>query len=210
MGKIINGILGPVSGKIAGVVGGGWKGINYLRAFVIPANPNTAAQQVQRGKFSRCVDWCKILVGPIFNVYTDKFQKKQSGFNFFIKRNIAEFLDPPAFENLKITEGKLYFGNVVNQTATFATDVVHVEWDVDKGSNGLDSDKIFGLAYNETQNLYAFFPAEEVRSDGGVGLDLTLQMDESDEIQIYVFAAKYLDTVLTLISNSDFATAVAA
>ena len=209
MGKIINGILGPVSGKIAGVVGGGWKGINYLRAFVIPANPNTAAQQTQRGKFSRCVDFAKILVGPIFNVYTDKFQKKQSGFNFFIKRNIAEFLDPPTFENLKVTEGKLYFGNVVNQTAVAATDTVHVEWDTDLGSNGLATDKIFGFAYNEDQNLYSFFTAEDVRSAGGVGVDLTLQMDVDDEIQIYVFSAKFVDTVLTLISNSDFATATA-
>ena len=32
MGKILSGVLGNVSGKIAGVVGASWKGTGYLRA----------------------------------------------------------------------------------------------------------------------------------------------------------------------------------
>ena len=56
MGKIKQGILGAVSGKVGGVVGSSWKGIAYLK--VLPAsvaNPNTAAQQTQRGAFSGIV-----------------------------------------------------------------------------------------------------------------------------------------------------------
>lgn len=33
-----------------------WKGIHCVRSFVIPANPNTADQQTQRGHFSDAVD----------------------------------------------------------------------------------------------------------------------------------------------------------
>lgn len=33
-----------------------WKGINCVREFVIPANPNTAGQQTQRGYFTFAVD----------------------------------------------------------------------------------------------------------------------------------------------------------
>ena len=32
MGKIGKGILGGISGKVANVVGGNWKGIDYLRS----------------------------------------------------------------------------------------------------------------------------------------------------------------------------------
>ena len=44
MAKIKAGILSKVSGKVAGVVGGTWKGTNYLRELVKPANPNTPLQ----------------------------------------------------------------------------------------------------------------------------------------------------------------------
>ena len=53
MGKISQGVLGGFSGKIGNVVGGSWKGIDYMR--IKPAsvaNPRTAAQVDQRSKFS--------------------------------------------------------------------------------------------------------------------------------------------------------------
>lgn len=41
------------SGKIAkSIVFSRWKGLNTARQYVVPANPNTAAQQVQRGLFA--------------------------------------------------------------------------------------------------------------------------------------------------------------
>ena len=53
MGKISQGVLGGFSGKVGNVVGGSWKGIDYMR--IKPAsvtNPRTAAQVDQRSKFS--------------------------------------------------------------------------------------------------------------------------------------------------------------
>ena len=53
MGRINQGILGGFSGKVGNVVGGNWKGINYMR--VKPAsvaNPKTVGQVNQRTKFS--------------------------------------------------------------------------------------------------------------------------------------------------------------
>ena len=52
MGKINQGILGGVSGKVGNIVGGSWKGIDYIR--IMPAsvaNPKTPAQVDQRSKF---------------------------------------------------------------------------------------------------------------------------------------------------------------
>ena len=53
MGKIKQGILGGLSGKVGNVIGANWKGIDYLR--IKPssvANPRTPGQVDQRSKFS--------------------------------------------------------------------------------------------------------------------------------------------------------------
>jgi len=91
MAKIKAGILSKVSGKVAGVVGGTWKGTNYLRELVKPANPNTTLQQAQRSKMRACVRCARTLTGDVFKPYLDKFLKNMSGYNFFVKNNIAKF-----------------------------------------------------------------------------------------------------------------------
>jgi hypothetical protein len=91
MAKLLNGLLGPASGRVGNIVAASWKQTNYARSYVVPANPNTTAQQAQRNAFGKCVDFAKLLVGQIFNPYTDRFQTNMSGFNFFIKRNIEAF-----------------------------------------------------------------------------------------------------------------------
>lgn len=91
MAKIKAGILSKVSGKVAGVVGGTWKGTNYLRELVKPANPNTALQQAQRSKMRACVRCARTLTGDVFKPYLDKFLKNMSGYNWFVKNNIAKF-----------------------------------------------------------------------------------------------------------------------
>lgn len=91
MAIIKAGILSKVSGKVAGVVGSNWKGVNYLRELVKPANPNTPLQQAQRGKMQSCVACARNFVGDIFKPYLDKFLKDMSGYNWFVKNNIKKF-----------------------------------------------------------------------------------------------------------------------
>lgn len=52
MAKLFTGILGGGRGKVASVIMGRWKGINYIRAYAIPANPRTDAQVANRNKFA--------------------------------------------------------------------------------------------------------------------------------------------------------------
>lgn len=95
MAKIKAGILSKVSGKVAGVVGGTWKGTNYLRELVKPANPNTPLQQAQRGKMSFVVAVARQLVGDVLNPYLNKFCKTMSGYNWFCKENIKLLAGSP-------------------------------------------------------------------------------------------------------------------
>lgn len=95
MAKIKAGILSKVSGKVAGVVGGTWKGQNYIRELVKPSNPNTALQQAQRGKMSFVVKLARQLVGDVLNPYLNKFCKTMSGYNWFCRENIGKSAGTP-------------------------------------------------------------------------------------------------------------------
>jgi hypothetical protein len=201
MGVIQSGILSKVSGKVAGVVGGSWKDKAYLRSYVIPANPNTAAQQTQRTKMSDAVNFCKTLVGPVFNAYTDPFQKKMSGFNFFVKRNIDEFDGSPTWANIKITEGKLFGVGTSAATYNIGSGLITITYYPDTGNNGSASDKIYACAYYTSEGYWYFPAAETIRSGGTITMQAGTSM-VGINFETWIWAIKKAGTVVELISDS--------
>jgi hypothetical protein len=88
MGVIKQGILGGVSGKVGTVIGGSWKGIDYLRS--IPssvANPKTQKQQMQRSKFLLVLNFLKPLTG-FLSVGFRQYANGQTGFNVAMSYNV--------------------------------------------------------------------------------------------------------------------------
>ena len=157
MGILRSGILGHLSGKTAGVVGGKWKDKSYIREYVIPANPNTTPQQAQRSKFTLCVAFAKALVGQVFNVYVDKFEKSMSGFNRFISANVALFDGTTDYPVVKITQGKLWPIVITNVGSTGGA--LLIAWvGTLIGNNGSVNDNIYAAAYDTTTGLW-YFPA---------------------------------------------------
>lgn len=201
MAKIRSGILGNIRGKVAGVVGSQWKDVNYLREFVKPANPNTAAQQVQRTKMTDVVAFCKPLVGPVFNAYTDKFLKSMSGFNFFIKRNIDIFDGTPNWPEIFISEGKLspiVAGACTYDTADGAT---VINWTENLGNNGVAADKVFWAIYDDTTGIWYLQDAEVARDAETDTQTLPTGLTATD-LRCYMLVAQYTNALVTLISNS--------
>ena len=97
-------VTGPLfslsaSGQIAKtLVFGDWKGIDVVRKYVIPANPNTAGQQTQRGIFAGAVeDWHTDGFSAIdvaaWNLYALAQKVAASGFNMLVKLKIACAVD---------------------------------------------------------------------------------------------------------------------
>jgi hypothetical protein len=72
-----------------------WKGINDVRKYVIPANPNTAAQQVQRAFITAAVtmwhvtDWIAADL-TAWNLLATTLGRVMSGFNAFVKLFVDE------------------------------------------------------------------------------------------------------------------------
>ena len=127
MAKIKSGILSKVQGKVAGVVGATWKGKNYLRELVKPGNPNTPAQQLQRGKMSVAVKASRTFLAPVLTRFLSKFVKNMSAYNWFVKQNIAD-ADSPSTDIKDLT---LSFGSMtppVVQTSIMDNDVFSVNF----------------------------------------------------------------------------------
>ena len=204
MAKMLQGILGAVSGKVGGVVAASWKDKIYVRGYSIPANPNTEAQQAQRSSFARCVNFAKLLIGQVFNVYTDRFLKNMSGFNYFISRNIAHFAIPLAYNLVKITEGKLSYPSVNLPSTSYGDGVLTIGFNPNLGNNGANTDKVFGCAYNEATGVMAF-PAGEVTRESG-SIEIPIFASVGQPLYFWIFAIKYNGTVPEIISDSVFDT----
>lgn len=210
MGKILNGILGGVSGKVAGVVGARWKDKHYLRSYAVPANPQSDLQIVQRDLFKYCVAFAKVLVGPVFNAFTDRLISSMSGFNYFIKSNITLFTAVPTLSSVKITEGKLYMGTIDSAEYDTGANTVLVHFDDALGNNGALTDKVYMVVYDTVGKLFYFPPAAVNRSVGeleasGVPSGLT-----AGNIRVWVFACKLYHEMPTMVSNSITAVCTAA
>jgi len=91
MAIITTGILGRTSGKVASVVGGRWKGINYIREKVVPKNPKTPLQQSQRRNMRFTVAWAKTLIPIILIPILDRFTSRKSAYNDVVGRNVMNF-----------------------------------------------------------------------------------------------------------------------
>lgn len=88
MGKINQGILGGVSGQVGNVIGGTWKGIDYLR--IKPssvANPRTEGQVDQRSKFGTVLRFLQPLT-EFLRVGFKLYSKQMTQFNAAMSYNL--------------------------------------------------------------------------------------------------------------------------
>ncbi len=209
MAKIRSGVLGNTRGKVSGIVGSQWKNINYIREYVKPANPQTAAQVVQRNKMSDCVAFAKPLVGSVFNAYTDKFQKGMSGFNYFIKGGIAEFDGSPVYGNLLLTEGKL--SPITNFAGTYNTGTgeVLISYNQNYGNNGAAGDQMFWAVQDKSTGIWYFADGETDRSVGSDTQNIVSGLTATN-LEAWLWPTKYIGTIVNMIANSAQATLSAA
>jgi hypothetical protein len=90
MGVLRNGILGGVSNKVGGVVGYNSRGLDIVRSYSKPTNPNTDAQQFQRRMFQSVTSFLSAMWLPNIKVLWDSLQsgKTVTGWSRAIKVNL--------------------------------------------------------------------------------------------------------------------------
>ena len=128
MARLSQGILGGVLGKIGNVVGSSWKGIAVIKSKPLSvANPRTTAQVAQRTKMANVVAFAQAILASIIKPLNDRFAQQASGFNDFVRRNIALFENatPSPASDLQISSGQMEsvdpISAVCNAGDTFVT-----------------------------------------------------------------------------------------
>lgn len=194
MAKIPQGILGGIRGRVGNIVGAAWKGINYIRSMPLSvANPNTVAQQAQRGAFTQCVAAARLLLADLIASYWDPFARAMSGYNHFISINIDSFATAGFTTPASFFASRGILTGVVNLTvvASEAAQTIGYTWDDNTGLGDAlaDDDAIF-IWYNTTQDYWKFSaPGDKFRTTASAS-PADIDFIEDDVIEAYLFFAR--------------------
>ena len=170
MGVINQGILGGFSGKVGNVVGGSWKGIDYMR--VKPAsvaNPRTEGQVNQRTKFTAVLQFLqpmKDFVKVGFKAYAVKQTEFNAAMSYNLKNGVTGIAPNFTIDygNAKISRGALA-GALNPQVITSNQGQVVFDWTDNSGQgNAKATDKALLMIYNES-NGEAIFTTDGVTRD---------------------------------------------
>ena len=164
MGTIKQGILGAFSGKVGNIVGGTWKGIDYMR--ILPAsvrNPKTPKQLAQRARFIAILNFLKPLAG-FLSVGFKEYADGMTGFNVAMSYNVKNAITGtyPTFTvnypATLVSKGKLTGANTPVVAST-VTKTINFTWINNSGTgNALASDVALLVAFFPTTNetVYQF------------------------------------------------------
>ena len=191
MGKISQGILGGLSGKVGNVVGGSWKGIDYLR--IKPstvANPRTKGQVNQRNKFTVTLEFLQPNIDFI-KVGFKNFAVKKSEFNAAMSFNLNNAITgiEPDFE-VDFQEALLSRGTLATPVNTgsdlsVSGEVTFTWADNSAGSNADATDKAMLLVYNPTKKESTFTLDGVERSVGQQTLSIPSSY-AGDEVHLFM------------------------
>lgn len=205
MARMLQGILGGLSGKIGNVVGSSWKGIPVLKTLPLSvANPKTAKQQAQRGAMASSVAFSKAILVAVIKPLWDRFAQQQSGYNAWISSNIDKF-DTAGLndaEGMTISEGSLTPAAINTAVATGGTATVDVNWTDNSGTgSAVATDSAYAVAFNATTGVIGQIAAVSSREDESTTIIMPADMVAGDEIVVWL-AFRRADG--TLVSNTSF------
>lgn len=179
---------GALTGRLGGMVGATWKGIDYVRKMVTPFNPKSAAQTGTRDVFAFLVEKGRRINSTILKDNIVPKPKKMSPFNKFLQNN-QPMIDAGAvtIADMVIAKGGLFEPPNVVLTVGGDTDDVVVAWDADLEGEAEDSDNVLIVVWNETKDLYAF-ETSKTRVDATATIAIT--EDSADVIHAWLFVKK--------------------
>ena len=184
MGKFHNGVLGTMTGKVGGVVGRTWKGINTVASYQPNvSNPRTNSQMAQRGKLSTLTGLASQLNTGFIKPLWDRDAKKMSGFNAFIQANMSavDANGDIVWNDLIASRGKMVSPVLsgVLDGANFLT----VNWSTEiSDAYSQSTDKIF-IAVVESRSMKAYaFSAVANRSAGTCTVSVPTVIGDNFEV----------------------------
>jgi hypothetical protein len=172
-GVIQQGILGGFSGKVGPVVGGNWKDINYMRSWVKPANPNTAAQQTQRTRFTTILEYARQVLSTLIQPYWDPYYSDKSGFNAIM----SDWLVNSDSSNLLVAACSVSKGTLAPQTITSAAldgTLLSAIWTENLVGNQLTTDVAHAVVFDKANGNLYFSDGDTATTRGDESMSITL------------------------------------
>lgn len=169
MAKMAGGLFGKASGKLGTLVFAAWKGTQYVRSLVMPANPNTPAQQAQRNLFRNCVYFGKSLLGSVIQPFWDPFYKDNSGWAKWMDRNLTVM--HPTFDATAAIMSEGILEGTVCTGATYAGPNVTMTWAPACLGNGLPTDNAVCIVFDAV-NRVSFVNTTVDRSVGTANINV--------------------------------------
>lgn len=194
MAKIKQGILGGFSGKVANVVGTSWKGRAVMKSQPLSvANPRTALQTEQRGKFSEIAKLASSILTTFIQPVENPISGNVSGYNKFVKDNKSAFsalgeIDPAAFG---CGGGKLPVIGLTSATVNSADKEITLDWSNEASLSPLRlTDKVYAVGFNRIGKLAFVADGEATREDETMTLVATDAIaDITAGMQFYLLIA---------------------
>ncbi|SHI60730.1 hypothetical protein SAMN04488096_10310 [Mesonia phycicola] len=196
MGKISQGILGGLSGKVGNVIGGNWKGIDYLR--IKPssvANPRTEGQVNQRNKFTVTLEFLQPnqpFIKKGYRAYAVKKTEFNAAMSYVLNNAVTGIA--PNFE-VQYADALLSRGGLsgaLNPDTNLATpEQVTFIWDDNSNEgNAATTDKVMVLVYNpaKKESMYVLEGAERTVGSQIVQIPATYAGDTVEMFMAFISA----------------------
>lgn len=190
MGKISQGVLGGFSGKVGNVVGGTWKGIDYMR--IKPANvsnPRTAGQVDQRSKFSTTLKFLQSMTDFLrvgFKLYANKMTQFNAAMSYNLNNAITGSYPNFTIDyaNALVSRGGLT--GAFNAAVSSSGGLVEFTWDDNTGSgNAQATDKALLVVYNPAKDESIYDSAGAVRSATSQNLGMPASY-VGDDVEVFI------------------------
>lgn len=191
MAKLGKGILGGISGKVGNVVGGNWKGIDYIRSKPSSVkNPNTEAQQKQRQQF-KIVSQFLSQIQPLVVMGYTKPTKNVSAMNVAMAYHLREAIagEFPDYvldtSRIQFSDGKLANAHGVVLDVS-VIDTVSVGWQNDGAAlNASLNDVAMLLVYNTNKGIATYKANGSLRDNQAIELTIPAEW-KGDDVAIYL------------------------
>lgn len=200
---IFNLISGEMKNKVGGFVGAKWKGRKYLRAYVVPSNPNTIAQQAVRSVFKQVTRLASGINTGVLKPYAVGTPANMSPYNRMVQINKAMFSDDTkTINDALIFSGNLPLGTIGTATATASNTTVSVGLTPAQYGICAETDDIIAVAYNKTQDQIGYGTVKRGTDSDELTIDVLVYGVTGDEVAVYVTASNVTTAVATTLNTT--------
>lgn len=174
MGRIANGLNGPVTGTVGAVVGSSWKGVPYIKSrYKKRTTRATKNEAANRQRFAVAQHWLKPLLDYVragFKGYSQTVEGFIAAKSYLLRNAMTELRIDPALVRVSHGElplaGDIAVGKAINR--------LHFTWDPQPatGEGAHPRDQVMLLAYDVNRGTAFYTTTGQFRSAGEDFLDV--------------------------------------